>query len=230
MLAEFTLSLALLDFVPVILSAVAFALIAVWVDGPPALHKPAWIGATLASLGGLSKATWKLLVVLTGEDIRILDNALFILLTGGFVFLFVGMAFKLWNAQKWTWPTAVVLTVAFWGAAYATTLGPEPSRAWMFVLLGATTLVSTGLSIALIVMALRGKHMMAGLLILISVIGSFYLAYLGRLEQTVALQWLAEVVNTFSRAAFLMGVIWCLEQSALVRGWFKAPAPQTSDV
>ena len=219
MLAEFTLSLALLDFVPVIFSAIAFALIALWADGAPALHKPTWIGAILASAGGFSKAIWKLLVVLTGEDIRILDNALFILLAAGFVFLFFGVALKMVNAQRWVWPTSIVLTMGLWGAAFITTVGPEAGRAWMFVLLGATTLVSTGLAIALIVISLRGKFFMAGLLIALSVVGSFYLAYIGRLEQTVALQWLAETVNTFSRAAFLIGVVWCLEQTALVRGW-----------
>ena len=178
-----------------------------WMQGRFSLFKPAWVGALLVMAGGLSKASWKLIVVTTEANPQIMSKALFPLLGAGFVFLTVSLILGLLKRERWVWPVALSLAAAFYYWSYSKVGEPNP-RAWMFVLLGMTSGFSTLLSLSLSgVSAVRMKFVSA-LLMLASIAGSFYLAKLARLpDQTLALQWKEEMINTGSQLSFLIGVL-----------------------
>lgn len=199
--------MALFDFIPVFLSAVAVCFLARWMQGKFAFTKTTWIGALTVAAGGLSKASWKLIVVTTKNDIQILDNALFPLLGAGFVLLFLSFVFGVFKKERWVWPIALAVIAAFYIWSY-TMLGASNPRAWMFVLLGMTVGFSTLLSLSLTGVCLARKKILAAFLIFGSIIGYFYLAKLARLpDQTLALQWQEELINTGSQGAFLLGAL-----------------------
>ena len=204
---EYTLGLALFDFIPVVLSAIAVCLLARWMQGGFALSKPAWIGALTVTAGGLSKAMWKLIVVTTKTDIQIMNNALFPLLGAGFVLLAVSFLMGLLKKERWIWPVGLLVIAAFYLWSY-TKLGAENPKSWSFVLLGMTAGFSTLLSLGLSGLGLARKIILSALLIFGSIGGSFYLAKLARLpDQTLALQWKEELLNTATQGAFLIGVL-----------------------
>jgi len=175
-------------------------------QGRFSLEKPAWIGALLLTAGGLSKATWKLIVVTTEANPQIMSTALFPLLGAGFVLLSVSLVLGLLKKDKLIWPFALIIIAAFYTWSY-TKLGAQNPRAWMFVLLGMTSGFSTLLSLTLTGVSLRRRKFVVSILIFISIVGAFYLAKLARLpDQTLAVQWQAELVNTGSQALFLIGV------------------------
>ena len=99
-LEDYPLSLALEDFVPVVLTAVGMWFIVRFVaQRSPSDRALATTGAVFVVAGGASKATWKLIAAIDGADVTVLDRALFPLLTIGFGCLAVAM----WRAdgQKW---------------------------------------------------------------------------------------------------------------------------------
>src|SRR5688572_19431800 len=108
--ADVTFALALEDYVPVLLTIAAVTLLARWV---PQRRPAAVLGATLIAIGGLSKATWKLIAVGFGHDYPILAEALFPLLGTGFALL----SWALLRRVHWVFPTVIVLAAL--GAAAA---------------------------------------------------------------------------------------------------------------
>ena len=89
---DFTLGLALYDFVPVVLTGLAVYFIARVVEASrvPAAGI-ALIGAALVLAAGVSKAVWKLNATLTGQDISWLASLLFPLMAPGFALLAAGI-------------------------------------------------------------------------------------------------------------------------------------------
>ena len=176
-------------------------------QGEFSISKPAWAGAIFAGLGGLSKATWKLIVVTNGADVKLLDNALFPLLGAGFTLLALSLILSLLNREKWIWPLALVIISGFYAWSWSK-LGADHPRAWAFVLLGMTVGFSVLFSLSLTGVSLVRKKFVAGVLIFASIAGSFYLNYLARLpDQTLALQWKEEIVNTASQGILLIGIL-----------------------
>ncbi len=94
---NYSIALALQDFMPVILSSVGLFYIAEMIATAEAHSRwPALLGAWLVMLGGGTKAAWKLNIAATGANIVWMDNALFVLMTPDFIFL----AYTLWRAQR----------------------------------------------------------------------------------------------------------------------------------
>ena len=130
--ADVTMALALEDFVPVIFTSIAVFLLARW---SPARRAAAVAGALLIAVGGVSKASWKLLAVGWGVDVQVMAEALFPCLSTGFVLL----SWSLFAAagRRIPWPFPAVLIAAGLGAAVALmvfwiagqyTLGPLAAR------------------------------------------------------------------------------------------------------
>ena len=95
-MTEYTVSLALFDFVPVICSGIGLFFITRMIARLDANSgKVAYLAGTLIVLGGLSKATWKLIFTSSGTDIAWMNDMLFIFLAPGFTLL----SWALWNAQ-----------------------------------------------------------------------------------------------------------------------------------
>ena len=190
-----------------------------WMQGQFSLTKPAWVGAIVAGMGGLSKATWKLIVVTTGSNITVLNNALFPLLGAGFVLLTTSLICGLLKKNGLIWPVALAIIAAFYVWSWTKIGDPDP-RAWTLVLLFMTAGFSTLFSLCLTGIGLARRKISAAVLIFASIAGSFYLAKLAQIpEQTLALQWKEELVNTASQGIFLIGIL------LLAQSVFRKPDP-----
>src|SRR5687767_2860725 len=96
---EYSIALALEDFLPVIFSTVGLFFIARMIcDMEARCMLMAYLGVAFTAIGGFGKATWKLIIALSAgqTDIRFMDDGLFFWLTSGFIF----MTFAFWYAQK----------------------------------------------------------------------------------------------------------------------------------
>jgi len=88
----FTLSLALLDYVPV----AAFGAAVVIAGG--AMHSPLFIvGAALSFLAGLMKATWKLILGVWKKDIKLMNKAFLPMQAGGWLIMLPAAIIKLFQ-------------------------------------------------------------------------------------------------------------------------------------
>ena len=93
-----------------------------------------WIGLAIVVIaGGLSKASWKLLWVLSGINIMLLSNLLFILMAPGMILLacHVYAAGRCWRGLEQGAPgrTGVILIIATLGlAAFAANAQAQSSR------------------------------------------------------------------------------------------------------
>lgn len=208
---EYTVPLALQDFMPVALaSAGLFFLAAMIARADRRAGRIALLGAWLIMLGGGLKAAWKLNMAMTGNDVAWMSNSLFVLLAPGFTL----MASALWSAHSRMrgrpldfditlmalGMVAVILAVAF-----ALGLLLPASSAWKFVLLGVTTVANVVLSVLCIVQAFRMGQRNVAALFIFNVVAVLVLQGLARIpEQTIPLQWMEQLINTFSSAAFAL--------------------------
>ena len=176
-------------------------------QGKFSVAKSAWAGALLVAAGGLSKALWKLIVVTTDVDIWVMNNALFPLLGAGFTLLTVSFIFGKAGKEKWVWPVGILIIAMFYAWSYSKLEAPNPGL-WMFVLLGLTSGFSTMFSLCLAGFSLVRQKFLPSILFVGGIAGSFYLTKLARIpEQTLALQWTAELINTAAQGAFLIGAV-----------------------
>lgn len=205
---EYTVSLALVDYLPVIFTAVGFYFLYKMVTHVDlAQGKVFLVGAVLTVIGGFIKATWKLIIAASGNDIRWMDDGMFAWMAVGYTLIF----WSIWQTvrvlrgknafQALIVPTFIgVLSLV--GAYYLYISMPE-SRAWKFTLLGVMSLASVLTSILLIVFAFRQKLTLAGALFIVNLIIIFVMNGLARMpEQTIALQWIEESVNSVSWFCF----------------------------
>lgn len=231
----YTLPLALEDFIPVILSSIGLFLISRMVRRiDPRLGQMAQLGWILVSLGGLLKATWKLVMAITNAqtDLVWLDKGMFIWMAAGFTLL----AFALWHTagtraqnvnqnplfRLWLGPL-IVLGLALI-AIFATGFPDIAVNTWRFILLGITTIGNVALAVLLIQKSRHLGRNLAALLFLVNIIIVFILSGLARIpDQTIPLQWTEQLLNTVSQAAFLYAA-WQLAETVTKRTPVLQPA------
>ena len=220
---EYTLGLALEDFIPVILSSIGLYIIGQMVRRVDArLGQMAQLGWLLVSLGGLLKATWKLVMAITNAQTNLawLDKGMFIWMAAGFTLL----ASALWYTTEimmnegqmsvprrlWQGP-AIVLGLA--PVAVLATGFPDLSvNTWRFILLGITTIGNMVTAVLLIQKSRRLGSNLAALLFLVNIIIVFILSGMARIPtQTIPLQWTEQLLNTLSQGAFVCAA-WLLAQ------------------
>lgn len=199
----YTIPLALQDFVPVVCAGLGFFMLAdILSRGHAQARALAFVGAGLIALGGLLKASWKLTIAATDRDLVPLDKQLFFTLAVGFICL----ATALVSARRGfahPWPVALALSLV--AVSVGLTLfmrGGELYRAPMLLCMvvgNTTTLVlaigharARGLSLA---MYLIGAYLITG----------FIMPSLARFEQTIALQWVEQSVNSAGSLGLLFG-------------------------
>lgn len=184
------LSLALVDFLPVIAMAAGLTLLVPYVGGWPVMT-----GAVLVVTGGALKAVWKTIVALQGPDIVVLAKAQFFLMGPGFTLL--AWALLALGARRAP-PLWAFLSFALAGVAGAIAAGAT------WPLLIVTTASATILSVRLILLA---KDVASRALLGFNVLGTYTMGMLAsRPEQTVALQWVEESLNTLIWLAFAVAV------------------------
>ncbi|NWF70455.1 MAG: hypothetical protein HXY40_15310 [Chloroflexi bacterium] len=209
---NYTIMMALQDYMPVLLSSIGLFLLArMTTRMDREAGRLAYFGWLLISLGGFNKATWKLIMAGTASQTNLvwLDDSLFMLMGPGFVC----MAWALWCGQRtlagrkrpigpiWAFPLVVGgLHVAV--AVFLGTTRPD-TRTWFFVMLGLTTIgnfVVGGLAIRQA--RQRGMHFV-GFLFAFNLVAILVLTGLARIDpRTDVLEWTAQITNTISNGAF----------------------------
>lgn len=231
-MSRYSLGLALEDFVPSALSLVAFLAvtrIARSMDERSA--RWALAGGLLVVAGGLSRATWKLVLSTTGADVELLYLALYPALAFGFPTL----ATATWRAARATdggqaripaaLPGALVvlilvpLTVAFWS--------PE-GRLVPLLWLVAGTMGSAALSLVLARWARRAGRPRVAALLLLNLATTLIINGVARSAQSSeAIQWVQQGINTVNQLLFLLAVR-TLEPSVVTGGERDATADRAA--
>lgn len=207
---QYTVSLALVDFLPVALTALGlFYIVRMVAHIDPAQGRIAAVGAALTVAGGFAKATWKLIMAVSGGavDLAFLDYSLFILMAPGYTLLAYSVlrAVRLIQGKRgwhpWLPPT-VLLAVIFAGSLYLALARPD-SPAWERVLLSVMVLATVITGVLLVIFSLRQKLPLLAVLFVFNLLGVFMLNGMARLpEQTITLQWIEEITNTLAWLAF----------------------------
>ncbi len=206
---EFTVAMALEDYIPVFFTAVGLYFITKFVSIKHSnLSKLAWLGTVLVVTDGFLKATWKLIYASTGTDIAWMKDSLFVLMGPGFIFV----SWALWRGLKeesstakqvWLVPLSIVLPALCLSAYLAMT---QPNRSWARVLLMLTTVGILFTNGQIGFCCLKKKRYLTIILLIINIVTIFGQAFLSQLPQTTALHWIGQINNTISWAAFALAV------------------------
>ncbi|WP_200387728.1 hypothetical protein [Thiocapsa imhoffii] len=205
---ELTMGLAWFNLLPVFFTAVAlWFLIRLVAALDPRQRDLAWSGAILILCGGLAKASWKLLWVLTGQDVIWLSQALFPLIAPGFTLL----AAALWPradqprrrglATRRALVTLLLLAVA--AMALIRTFGLGMERGWFVPLLVLAS--GANLVLSLLLMRLAWSQRRVGLttllgvqLLLVFALPPIALAG----AHSLSMHWLEQILTTLGMAVF----------------------------
>lgn len=221
----YTVPLAVFDLVPVLLSVLAYGLLAGEVrrrdardsrDARAALG--AVLGVALIAVGGLGKAIWKIIVATSDTDVVWLDDLLFPALAVGFLLLWGALAGRVGRGATAAGLVAVV------AAVLVLTVGNDLAE---ILLLTAMVVGSVGVTVHLIRRAGRARDHAAALLLGLSLVVTFVLAGLARVEQTAAMQWIEEGSNALAQMLLLVAVVRLVRGSG-AHGHGTAAAPLTS--
>jgi hypothetical protein len=214
-MSELTLSLALFNLLPVGFTGVALWFLARLVGNLDPINRPmAWLGGALVLLGGLTKATWKLILVTTGVDLAWLATALFPLMAPGFALLagaisgvFLRLRGHTQTARLRYLVGVVILLVAC--SVAVRTLGLGIPRGWFLPLLGLTSIANVILTLALIASALRLGLKGAAVLFGVNLAMVFALPPIAMASpDSLVLHWLEQILTAVGTAAFALGSYW----------------------
>lgn len=218
---SYSLSVAIFDFVPVLISALGLHFLARGIAfRHPPLAAIAWGAALLIPFGGFCKASWKLIVATQGQHIDWLENLLFIAMAPGFI----AMSFSLFHAKRaWREPVASArysstrlllwLALPLLVSVAAAVLRPD-SRLWFFCLLGVTTIANAALIIHAIAACKWGKLGWPMAFFAYNFVATLALSGLSRLPPGEATAWIQEGVNISAQAALALGA-WRLSRRML---------------
>jgi len=208
---DFSLSLALYDFVPVLLTGIA--LFYVWQMSrhfAPQQRSLAAVGATLVVAAGLSKASWKLIVASTGTDLVLLSQLLFPLMAPGFVL----MAFVVWaivrraNEQSvppWLWVLPIlVITAAFLVADYRMFIA-QIERGWFQPLLVLVSIGNVAMIAFFISASVRRRRWGLAGLFLLNIGMTFALQPIAAMDNlSITMHWVEQTLTAVGAGAFAL--------------------------
>lgn len=233
----YTLSLALVDFLPVLFAAIGLSFIARMVTHVnPHQGQIAVLGVFLTVAGGLAKAVWKLVMALTQSQVNLtlLDDALFVLMAPGYTLI----AWSVWQTARsvrrqktfhvWIPPTSFI-ALTFAGSITLYVANPF-SPAWERILLSVMVLATTVTGILLIIFAFRQNLPQAGWLCILNLVGVFVLNGMARMEQTIALQWVEQSINAISWLVFWLAASKMYQYVRHSVGMYAGRTPQAASV
>lgn len=216
---DVTLLLAIEDFLPIIFSAIGlFYLARLAGRADPRFGELARTGMIVITAGGLAKAVWKVVASTTGEDVVVLERTLFGLMAPGFVFVALALlaATNVARARR----AAVVTSrtaVALLALAIGFGIGQSGVRGLELFLLLVTVIASTAVYVRGIQVARARDVQGAAALFGFTLVAAYVLGGVGAMDQTVALQWTEQLVNTVAQLAFARGA-WLLSQRYVPSG------------
>jgi len=205
---DYSLALALFDYLPVALSLIGLLwVVRLLASVLPSTRPALLVGLGLVVLGGASKATWKLTWVLAGADLALLDNALFVCIAPGMVLLacHAVAADRRWcgsSVRLHPLRNGLLAAIALLGVGGLAAVSFD-NRAWFFVLLAGASLANLVLAAMLIRCSLRWRQGFTAAIFLVSLLITLSLGGLARFSAGSApLQWLAEILNAFATGSF----------------------------
>lgn len=204
-MSEITVSMAIMDFIPVLLFFIATIIIQR--DLYNKLSKAAFsmlaAGSLMVFIGGFYKALWKLLIGLKIANVPSLDTALFPLQAPGFILMFFALL-TLFSRKKNT-------TTNFSAAAAI----PVYESNLPFLI--GQIFGCSGVIWSLFFMAKRMKHKLAMVMFVVAFIAMLSMGYMASaFDSASGMDWIEQSVNTVSQGSFLIGVI-LLSRSGLAR-------------
>lgn len=191
-----TVTMALVDFIPVLLFFAAAVLLQrdlynKMVKGAYALLAT---GSTMVLISGIFKALWKILYALGICDYQALDAAFFPMQGPGFLLVFLSLAgmFTKYNRKK----TAMMSVAAV----------PVYTSTMPFVIL--QIIGCAGSQWMLFVIAVLMKKKNAAVLYVVSFVFMLGMGYLSAtFDDSSSMHWMAQCVNIVSQGAFLWGTV-----------------------
>ena len=201
---NFPLSMALQNYMQVLLSTIAFYWIAQMLRAKSnVLGNIAVTGVALAFVGGMLKATWKLSMSLTHADLALFRDGLFPLIGPGFTLMAFAIGSRRMDKRAWLWP--LLISGAAWVVAAAVAI-TVPGRMWVYVLMGLTTIANTIFMILLMRLAYKQHQILALILFAINLIGGFGMAGIGAMpSKTLETHWMEQILSTAQNAALAWG-------------------------
>ena len=208
---NYTLGLALFDYLPVIAAGFGLFMICRYC-ALLANYSGAWIVVIpiIALIGGTLKASWKLVYALGGGSVLWMSDQLFFFLATSYVLLAAFGISALHahrkqrsiNAQWWLAPMiiiAVILSLAFY-----LKLGSD-SRTWSLLLLATLSTANIVFMLTLLGHSLKRHNWVAAAAFAGNLGLTFVLVKLARLEQTAELQWIEEFLNLANNSLLVIG-------------------------
>jgi transcriptional regulator with XRE-family HTH domain len=188
----FPLALALIDFIPPLAFLVgAFYLVKIsFICRGTRCARMVMAGTLLVFLAGFLKATWKLFYTIGTADIQWMSQGQFVFSAIGFLAMAVAVILMARGRGQDT-PGPVVLSMAMWKIPF------------LFVMT-VTSLAAEGI---LAYIAFRRQAWWAAAGFVVGVLGLLAMGALASGEQTVAMQWVEEVINAIGQLGFMLGSI-----------------------
>ncbi len=202
---DFPLTLALQNFMPVVLSALGLWWIAADVRARnTAAGDAARLGVALIVTAGVMKALWKLVMALSRVDVPILSQALFPMIAPGFTLVawsVLAADQSNWRARA-AWLPPLLVSIAALGAAVMLSL-IQPGRTWVFVLIGLSTMSNMALAVLLIRASLRRSKRLAAVLFGVNLTITFALSAIASSpNRSLEVHWTEQIISTISNAGF----------------------------
>lgn len=215
-----TVPLALQDFMPVAATAIGCWFLAQAVRRiVPMMYPVAIAGGLSVTVGGASKATWKLIRAFDGPDLKWLDAALFPFLAWGFALIAWALIHLDYTETEATSPSRglwrVPLTVgaATSMLAFVLSAATDWSRAWVIPMIALMTLGDLSVIVLGVKAARRRQLLVAAVLLVVNFVTVLGLTRLASVDQTRTLQWVEQLGNTAGNAAF--AVAWWMISSVI---------------
>ncbi|MGI9235792.1 MAG: hypothetical protein ACR2QZ_00250 [Woeseiaceae bacterium] len=208
---NYTLGLALFDYLPVIAAGFGLYLICKYC-ARLGKYRSLWIVAipVIALIGGTLKASWKLIYALNGADHRWMSDQLFFFLASAYVLMAV-FVIRAMRANKrgdnlahdwWRGPLAAVVVVV--GLALYLKSSGE-GRTWSILLLATLSLANLVFLLTLVSHAWQRRNWIAAIIFVVNLALSYVLVGLARMEQTAELQWIEEFLNLANNGLLAVG-------------------------
>lgn len=216
MAEDYTVALALEDFLPTIFSSIGLWLIYQMISKiDEKLGRVSFVAWLFITIGGLTKGIWKLLMALTNTQVNVVifDKGLFVWLGIGFLLMVYAYSYSRRVVENrnprsnvWLWP--IISCVSFFAIAFATGFPNPEINTWRFVFLGVLTVSNILLLILLIQHAQRQGQTVVAVLFAFNLVISLLLSGLARIpDQTIPLQWTEQLLNTAAQGAFCYGAL-----------------------
>lgn len=197
----YTIPLALLDYFPNVLFLAAILCLFGYFTKMKLvrLRIILLIGGLLVFIGGIMKATWKMIIAASGSDIVWLDQYLFVLQSLGFTGIFMAIllmskSFSKQELMESKPPTAIVPMVLL--------------ATWEIPFLALQVLTCIGGQGILVYHAFKVKQKISGYLIIVAVLCTFAMSGIGSSpDLTIGMQWIAEIINTIGQSCFALGCL-----------------------